>query len=96
MEAQQLVSAIQVRSHLDETSFQAFNGALQSIPAIIVAFFAGPLSDKFSRKPFIIFSLIGYIILNTVFLVNSYWFYELKVVLFIVDMFHYPKHGSKN
>ena len=39
---------------LEMTSFvgfqtQAFNGALQSVPAIVVAFFAGPLSDQYAR-----------------------------------------------
>ena len=60
---------------------QAFNGALQSVPAIVVAFFAGPLSDRYARKPFILLSIAGYIILNAIFLINSYWFYELKVKL---------------
>ena len=59
--------------------FQAFNGALQSVPAIVVAFFAGPLSDRYARKPFILLSVAGYIILNAIFLINAYWFYELKV-----------------
>ena len=61
--------------------FQAFNGALQSVPAIVVAFFAGPLSDRYARKPFILLSIAGYIILNAIFLINAYWFYELKVQL---------------
>ena len=35
----------------------------------------------FNRKPFILLSIGGYVLLNVIFLVNSYWFYELKVQL---------------
>ena len=35
----------------------------------------------FYRKPFILLSIGGYVLLNVIFLVNSYWFYELKVQL---------------
>ena len=49
------------------------------MPAIVVAFFAGPLSDRYSRKPFVLLSIGGYVVLNTIFLINAYWFYELKV-----------------
>ena len=60
---------------------QGINGALQSFPTIPVAFLAGPLSDKFSRKPLILFSLGGYVLLNVIYMINAYWFYELKVIL---------------
>ena len=59
--------------------FQGYNGALQSLPSVFIAFFAGPLSDSCARKPFIALSLGGYILLSAIFLVNSIWFYELKV-----------------
>ena len=49
------------------------------MPAIVVAFFAGPLSDRYSRKPFVLLSIGGYVVLNAIFLINAYWFYELKV-----------------
>ena len=39
-----------------------------------------------NRKPFILLSIGGYVLLNVIFLVNSYWFYELKVQLL------YPGH----
>jgi len=52
---------------------------LQSAPAIIFTLFAGPLSDTYGRKPLIICALFGYFVLNLVFLINSIWFYELKV-----------------
>ena len=67
-ETQKLVSEI-----------QAYNGMLQSAPAIIFTLFAGPLSDTYGRKSLILFSLFGFFILNFVFLINSFWFNELQV-----------------
>ena len=69
-ETQRLVSEI-----------QAYNGMLQSAPAIIFTLFAGPLSDTYGRKFLINFALFGFFILNIVFLINSFWFYELQVIL---------------
>ena len=81
VEAQKLVSTVQVISSSEQwmISAQGLNGALQSLPTIVVAFFAGPLSDMFSRKPLILISLSGYILLNVIYMVNAFWFYELKV-----------------
>ena len=85
LEAQKLISVLQVGSvpqnkiHCSLHCFKGYNGALQSLPTIFVAFFAGPLSDIFSRKPLILISLAGYVLLNVIFMVNVYWFYELKV-----------------
>ena len=81
------------------TMVKGLNGALQSLPTIVVAFFAGPISDRspvpwcqsltshdhllqsdrFSRKPLILVSLGGYLLLNIIYAVNAFWFYELKV-----------------
>eukprot|EP00092_Neocalanus_flemingeri_P036288 GFUD01039510.1.p1 GENE.GFUD01039510.1~~GFUD01039510.1.p1 ORF type:complete len:539 (-),score=81.11 GFUD01039510.1:778-2394(-) len=61
------------------SELQAYNGILQSAPAIIFTLFAGPLSDTYGRKPLIICALFGWFLHNIVFLVNSIWFYELKV-----------------
>ena len=36
-------------------------------------------SDRFSRKPLILVSLGGYLLLNIIYAVNAFWFYELKV-----------------
>ena len=49
------------------------------MPSIIFTLYAGPLSDRYGRKPLILVSFVGYFFLNLVFLINSYWFYDLKV-----------------
>ena len=74
-------SDIQKETQKFVSEIQAYNGMLQSAPSIIFTLFAGPLSDTYGRKPLIISSLFGYLILNVVFLINSFWFYELKVFL---------------
>ena len=65
------------------SEIQGYNGMLQSAPAIIFTLFAGPMSDTYGRKPLIICALFGYFVLNLVFLINSIWFYELKVTIFM-------------
>ena len=70
---------IQKRTQEYVAEIQSYNGLLQSAPGVIVTLFAGPLSDKFGRKPIILFSLFGYLILQVVFLINSIWFWELSV-----------------
>ena len=51
---------------------------LQSWPAIFFTLFAGPLSEDYGRKPLIIVGLLGYIVLNIAFFINSWFMYELK------------------
>ena len=63
------------------SEIQAYNGMLQSAPGIVFTLFAGPLTDTYGRKPLIISALFGYFLLNLVFLINAYWFFELKVIL---------------
>ena len=66
---------------------QAYNGLLQSAPTVIFTLFAGPLTDKYGRKPLILVSMTGYLILDIVMLVNSIWFYQLKVISFLVGKY---------
>ena len=78
--------------------FQSSSAILQGIPRLVFTLLAGPLTDIFGRKLFIIIPLLGHLILNIVYLVNSVWFHQLKVlkmrleflfvVLCIKDSYH--------
>lgn len=82
-----------IYSHKDEqvatqqivSGLQAHSAVLQSIPGILFILFAGPLSDTYGRKFLMIISLFGYLILNTVFLVNSIWFHQLKAEFLLFE-----------
>ena len=73
----ELQVAIPVSSFLKSCS-KGYNGLLQSWPAIFFTLFAGPLSEDYGRKPLIIVGLLGYIVLNIAFFINSWFMYELK------------------
>ena len=51
---------------------------MQALPAVVYALLAGSWSDSHGRKSLIIFSSLGYIINNLVFIVSAHWWYELK------------------
>ena len=67
---------IQVQKY--SASLKMYNSLLQSIPGALYLLIAGPLSDIYGRKPFIAFALFGYVLNNAVFLINGYFFYQLK------------------
>merc|ERR1712032_344964 len=75
----------QIESQKLVAGVQGLNGALQSLPTIVVAFFAGPISDRFSRKPLILASLAGYLLLNVIYMVNAFWFYKLKMEFLLFE-----------
>ena len=83
LETQKLVSGLQAKS-----------GILKSVPGIVFILFAGPLSDSYGRKLFLLLSLFGYISLNIVFLVNSIWFMELRVEYLLFECLQEVTGGS--
>ena len=83
LETQKLVSGLQAKS-----------GILKSVPGIVFILFAGPLSDSYGRKLFLLLSIFGYISLNIVFLINSIWFMELRVEYLLFECLQEVTGGS--
>ena len=52
---------------------------------MIFVLFAGPLTDTYGRKPLIICALFGYFLLDVIFLLNSIFFYELRVEYLLLE-----------
>jgi len=58
---------------------QAYNVLLQRLPSVVFIVLAGPLSDTYGRKPLLILPLVGFFLLNLIYLINVTWFQQLKV-----------------
>ena len=69
---------IQVKVQEHVASLNSYNSIIQAIPGCIYALLAGPWSDRNGRKVLMLCSVCGYILSNGVFLLNTYFFYELK------------------
>ena len=85
VEVQQYVSALQAK-----------NTVIQAVPSIVYILFAGPWSDHHGRKLLIIFTMFGYVISNGVFLINLYFFYELKAEYLLFECLQGILHSNFN
>ena len=69
---------IQLDNQEKVTNLQTTSRIIQAIPPLVYILFAGAWCDNHGRKPLIVISIFGYAIANTVFLINTIWWYELK------------------
>ena len=67
------------------TDLKTASKVIQAMPPLIYSLVAGPWCDKYGRKPLIILSIFGYAIANTVFLINTVWWYELKAEYLLLE-----------
>jgi len=64
---------------------KAYSSILQAVPGVLFTVVAGPLSDRYGRRPLLIISLVGYAILPIIFLINSIWMEELAVEYLLLE-----------
>ena len=76
---------IQLDNQESVTRLQRTSRIVQALPPLVYALVAGPWCDKHGRKPLIIISIFGYAIANTVFLINTIWWYELKAEYLLLE-----------
>ena len=83
-----------IQEHKDEqvevqkyvSTLKIYNSILQAIPSVLFALFAGSWSDVYGRKALIVSSTMGYTISNLVFMINAYFFYELKAEYLLLEV----------
>ena len=96
-----------IQEHKDEqvevqkyvSTLKIYNSILQAIPSVLFALFAGSWSDVHGRKALIVSSTMGYTISNLVFMINAYFFYELKAEYLLLEVnrpWHFHAKKSKH
>ena len=76
---------IQQENQVRVTNLKTIGRVIQAFPPFLYTLIAGPWCDKHGRKPFIIISILSYGISNTVFLINTIWWYELKAEFLLLE-----------
>ena len=71
------------------SQLKIYSSVLQAVPSIIFTLFAGSWSDIHGRKALIVTSTLGYIISNGIFMLNAYFFYELKAEYLLLEVCYY-------
>ena len=92
-----------IQEHKDEqvevqkyvSTLKIYNSILQAIPSVLFALFAGSWSDVHGRKALIVSSTMGYTISNLVFMINAYFFYELKAEYLLLEVISYDTSMQK-
>ncbi len=66
--------------------FQMVRSTLSKIPSLTITFLAGPWTDRHGRKPIIAMALLGAVLENVIFAMNSFWFKDLRAEYLLLEM----------
>ena len=76
------------------SELQGYNGMLQAAPGLLFTLVAGPLTDTWGRRPLLLCSLLGHLLLSLILLVNAVWFLELKAEYLLFECLQDVTGGS--